>query len=155
MTRSQLEPSAQAPCSSTITGFGPPPQWKACEPLARAEAPWLVRASRPATARTAAKMIRSSRVRCAAQGIFIDVPSFARGHVDCRPGCRNPYGLPSEALYAAGFARTGSWFAAPDGDRGTAVRNAQPRRAEAHPASSRHLGLREHPRRPADAAPFH
>jgi hypothetical protein len=78
MTRSQLEPSAQAPCSSTITGFGPPPQPKAREPPARAEAPWLVRASTPATARTAAKMIRSSRVRCAAQEILIDVPSFAR-----------------------------------------------------------------------------
>src|SRR5690348_13803560 len=44
----------------------------------------------------------------------------------CRPGCRNPYGLPSEALYAAGFARTGH------GLRRWTVTWGQPSRTRSH-----------------------
>src|SRR5258707_14295117 len=53
MTASQLEPSAHAPCSSTMVGLGPPPPaaWAAA---ARAGAIWLAETSSPATARTTA-----------------------------------------------------------------------------------------------------
>src|SRR6267378_2590624 len=58
MTPAQLEPSAHAPCSSTIVGLGPPPPaaWAAA---ALAGAIWLTETSSPATARTTAiSMIR-------------------------------------------------------------------------------------------------
>src|SRR5690348_6835390 len=52
MTPSQLEPSAHAPCSSTMVGLGPPPL--AAVVAAPAGAIWLTETSTPATARTTA-----------------------------------------------------------------------------------------------------
>src|SRR2546430_8652325 len=58
MTSSQLEPSAHAPCSSTMVGLGPPPL-AAVAVAAPAGAIWLAGTSTPATARTTAiSMIR-------------------------------------------------------------------------------------------------
>src|SRR2546423_13014705 len=51
MTPAQLEPSAHAPCSSTIVGLGPPPLAAVAAP---AGAIWLAETSIPATARTTA-----------------------------------------------------------------------------------------------------
>ncbi len=62
MTLFQLEASAQAPCSSTMTGLGPPPQRKWCELPVWAEAAWLVAAKAPAATRAATKMVRRSLV---------------------------------------------------------------------------------------------
>src|SRR6266567_2660777 len=53
MTPSQLEPSAHAPCSSTMVGLGPPPL-AAVAKAAPAGAIWLAETSSPATARTTA-----------------------------------------------------------------------------------------------------
>src|SRR5690349_16546165 len=73
MTRFQLEASAQAPCTSTITGLFPPLQWKAREPAGRAKAAWLDRARTVATARAAA-MMRRNLVGRAARARFIGCP---------------------------------------------------------------------------------
>src|SRR2546423_15168095 len=59
MTPSQLEPSAHAPCSSTMVGLGPPPLVAAAV-AAPAAAIWLAETSSPATARTTA--IRTIRI---------------------------------------------------------------------------------------------
>src|SRR5689334_7473144 len=61
MTLFQLEASAHAPCSSTITGLLPPFPCNGRGPSERAEAAWLEKASAAAAARTAAMMAVMTR----------------------------------------------------------------------------------------------
>src|ERR1700678_1383868 len=58
MTASQLEASAQAPCSSTIVGLGPPPP--ALVVVAPAEGSWLAVTASPVIARMTAIITRRS-----------------------------------------------------------------------------------------------
>src|SRR5712671_3300010 len=84
MTPSQLEASAQAPCTSTITGLVPPLPPSARGPSGRAEAAWLERASAVAAARAAAMMamMRRGLVGRTARARFTGCPFPGNGGLD-------------------------------------------------------------------------
>src|SRR5216684_1149781 len=90
MTRSQLEPSAQAPCSSTMVGLGPPPlaAWAVAAP---AGAIWLTETSSPATARTTA----TSTIRI----LFTGIPWIMFTTVFPYSWCENL--LPGRSVFAS------------------------------------------------------
>src|SRR5690348_6262359 len=69
MTADQLAVLAQAPCSSTMVGLGPP--LAAVRVVVRAEATWLRGTTRAAMATARAGMMMRSRARCAARAMFI------------------------------------------------------------------------------------
>src|SRR5690348_13213070 len=74
MTAYQLAVLAQAPCSSTMAGLGPP--LAAARVVAWAEAIWLRGMIKAAMATARAAIMRRSLARCAARTMFI-VISFS------------------------------------------------------------------------------
>src|SRR6266568_3998421 len=87
MTAAQLAVLAQAPCSSTMVGLGPP--LAAARVVVWAEAIWLRGMIRAAMARARARMMRRSLACCAARAMFT---------VISLPGCRASVRSHGEAL---------------------------------------------------------
>src|ERR1700683_342705 len=87
MTPTQLAVLAQAPCSSTMVGFGPP--LAAARVVAWAEAIWLKGMSRAAMATARAGMMRRSFACCTARATFT-VISFAGMPSDRSVAWRGP-----------------------------------------------------------------